>query len=106
MRSNPRRAQRLPFRLMFSTLGAVGLTACATVTPESSVIIPSLLREPCPLANKVGVTSIGDLAAFSIRQDEATVNCDGRRAAVVELIDKAQEKPKRKWWRFGKPDDG
>ena len=106
MRSNPRRAQRLPFRLMFSTLGAVGLTACGTVTPQAQLNIPSLLREHCPLANKVGVTSIGDLGSFSVRQDEATINCDARRAAVVEMIDKAQEKPKRKWWRFGKPDDG
>jgi len=54
----------------------------------------------------VGVTSIGDLGSFSIRQDEATINCDARRAAVVEMIDKAQEKPKRSWWRFGRPDDG
>lgn len=67
------------------------------------VSIPSLLREACPSVSGADqVRTAGDLAAFSIRQEEALMNCDKRRAAVVELVDRAQEKPK--WWRFHKPD--
>jgi hypothetical protein len=43
--------------------------------------------------------TLGDLATFAKDQEAALRECDARRAAVVDLIDKAQ--PKKKRWPWG-----
>jgi hypothetical protein len=49
------------------------------------------------------VRTVGDLAAFSVRQEAALSACDARRAALVETVDahnrlaaSAQAKPTRR----------
>lgn len=83
MRSNPSkplRGQMRRFRLMCSLLGAMALTACA------SVPIPDSLRS-CTPATMGEVVTVGDLAAFSVRQEEAYQNCDLKRAALVKILE-------------------
>jgi hypothetical protein len=46
------------------------------------------------------VKTVGDLASYSLRQDAAISTCDARRAAVVEAVDGAQAKPKKRWGLF------
>jgi hypothetical protein len=48
------------------------------------------------------VLTVGDLAAFSIRQAEALKLCDAKRAGVVAIVDAAAPKP-RTWWPIRLP---
>jgi hypothetical protein len=44
--------------------------------------------------------TVGDLAAFAVRGEAALSACDGRRAAVVALVDgHAKIVTPRPWWR-------
>jgi hypothetical protein len=48
-----------------------------------------------------GVQTVGELAAFSVRQEAALQVCEARRAAVVSIVDahRATVEPKP-WWRL------
>jgi len=41
--------------------------------------------------------------AFKMAQESALQECDSKRVGLVNLIDKAQRKPKP-WWALHKPD--
>ena len=101
MKSKPPRAPMRPFPLLFLMLGAPGLTACATATaPTPGKAIPQSLRTACDRPDPAGVKSIGDLAAFSLRQEAALSICDSRRAAVVAVADAyAARAPLTHWWQ-------
>ena len=67
------------------------------------------VRRPCPHAwGAEAVRTVGDLAAFSIRQEAALSACDARRAAAVETVDAfnaARERVKpgpRRFWPLGR----
>jgi hypothetical protein len=45
-----------------------------------------------------GVKTVGDLAAYSIRQEAEIQSCEAKRAGIVALVDAAQVKPKP-WWK-------
>jgi hypothetical protein len=53
-----------------------------------SVPVAESLRETCPRPQGVeAVRSVGDLAAFSVRQEAALAVCDARREALVLTVD-------------------
>ena len=96
----------------FAALCALAVAGCATATataPPISIPISSLLREPCPRppGYETAVT-VGDLAAFSVRQEAAISVCNERRAAVVSVLDAynsmaaqmAEKLKPRPWWRL------
>lgn len=71
-----------------------------------TITVPDSLRAKCQSPDPSGVSTVGDLAAHSVRQEAAIRICDERREALVGIIDganKAQE-PKKKLfgmsWRF------
>ena len=105
MLSKPSRPPQTPLRRFlpaFGMLGLLGLPACATVTPPT-LTIPQTFRTECSGPATDGVLTVGDLAAFSIRQEAALQTCEAKRAGLVALIDAAQP-VKRPWWRFRPPD--
>ena len=67
------------------------------------VMVPQTFRTECAGPATAGVSTVGDLAAFSIRQEAALQTCEAKRAGLVALIDAAQP-VKRPWWRFRPPD--
>ena len=75
---------------------------CAHQPQPLTITIPDSLRAICERPAYAGVATVGDLAAFSIRQEGALAACDGRRAAVVALVDAHREvvspRPWWKWW--------
>lgn len=97
-----------PFLLPFAPLLLLPLASCAGKPPPlTSLVIPvaQSLREPCPRPAAEFVT-VGDLAAFTVRQEAAISICDARRGAAVATIDAANAmqaqlakalKPKP-WW--------
>ena len=103
MQSLPRLAQMRPFLMTCCLLGVLALTGCAKPVPAVLIPVPETLRQPCPQVDREGVLTIGDLAAFSVRQEAALVACDARRAEAVGLIDRRNEQVTPKpWWRFGR----
>ena len=86
-------------------------TGCATATapvPVLTIPVAAVLREPCPRPPHEGVKTVGDLGAFSVRQEGALAVCDERRRAAVAVLDAANAmnaqmaerlKP-RAWWRI------
>ena len=86
--SNPRRAPATPFLLTCSLAGALGSTGCAHRPPLLlTVPVADSLRATCAGPPTTGVASVGDLAAFSIRQEAALAVCDARREAVLAAVD-------------------
>lgn len=78
-------------------LAALALTACQTIAPRpATLILPESLRSPCERPDPSKVSTVGDLAGFSLKQDAAISICDARRKAVVEIVDAANPKPRRK----------
>lgn len=85
-------------------------TGCATATAPPILTIPvsPLLREACPRPDFQAVQTVGELAAFSVRQEAAVGVCDARRAAAVAVIDAtnalsaqmAERLKPKPWWRF------
>ena len=90
-------------RLLSWTLGAAALTAGATTPPAAAPLsIPDTLRRPCAGPDPAGVATVGDLAAFSVRQEAALQVCEARRSALVE-IEEAYARvtaPTRRWWSW------
>ncbi|HTK33868.1 MAG TPA: hypothetical protein VL358_01105 [Caulobacteraceae bacterium] len=69
------------------------------------------LRQPCPRADGAeAVRTVGDLAAFSVRQEAALSACEARRAALAQTIDAhnalaartATQAQPRRWRLFGR----
>lgn len=91
--SKPQVLRRL-FLPLFVTLGCSG---CATTTPPPLQIpVPASLRAACEHPAPDAVQTIGQLAAFSLRQDAALDICDARRSALVAIIDGVNPKPAKK----------
>ena len=75
----------------------LGVAACGTTT-SPRIEVPASLRASCVRPDGADEWKlIGDLAAYSIRQDAALKVCDAKREALVSIIDAA--KPARPWWR-------
>ena len=89
--------------MMFGVLGLLASTGCAGVPTSPRVMVPQTFRTECAGPATAGVATVGDLAAFSIRQEAALQTCEAKRAGLVALIDAAQP-VKRPWWRFRPPD--
>ena len=81
---------------------AIVLAGCASAPPSASIKIPQSFREPCKGATSPMNTQ-ADIDVFMVRQEAALQTCEAKRLGVVELVDKAQVKPKR-WWDFRAPD--
>jgi len=62
------------------------------------VTVPTSLRASCAHPDPAGVATVGDMAAFSLRQASALSVCDSARSSLVQIIDGTQAKPKRKLW--------
>lgn len=81
-------------RLSCIAAAAITLTACQTVPVAPTLTIPQSLRAPCVKPTGYDqVTTIGQLAAYSLAQDGALSECEAKRAAIVDLV---EIKPKRK----------
>ena len=92
--STKRRALMIRSLLLFSTLG-VG--ACQTTLPRTEV--PSAFRLTCDRPAGVNaVKTVGDLAAYSVRQDAALKVCEAKLVGLVSIIDAMNNTPKRGWW--------
>ncbi len=91
MPSSTPRTPRLPFRLMCCATGLSASTACATRPPPPALLPPipvaQVLREPCPRPDRPAAPTVGELAAFSVRQEAALGVCEARKDAAVTLID-------------------
>lgn len=84
------------------TLAALALTACAPMTPRlPNITIPESLRSKCEKPTPESVQTIGDLAAFSLRQNAMIEVCDARREAVVSIVDGYNGAVKTKRKLFG-----
>ena len=82
---------------------------CSTLNPSSPTLtVPASLKAHCERPAATFLT-LGDLGAYTVRLKGAA-DCETARAdAVVSLVEgwnAILHPPKRKWWRFGKPDDG
>lgn len=44
--------------------------------------------------------TLGDMAAYAKDAERAIGDCNNARKAVVEIVDGAQEKPRKKWLPF------
>lgn len=75
------------FLLPFAMLGLLASTGCASLPPPLTINIPPILREPCPRPDAANVETVGDLAAFSVRQEADLAVCNDRRQALVDIID-------------------
>lgn len=106
MLCNPSKPPLGPLRrslMMFGTLGLLASTGCAGAPTSPRIMAPQTFRTECAGPATAGVATVGDLAAFSIRQEAALQTCEAKRAGLVALIDAAQP-VKRPWWRFRPPD--
>lgn len=74
------------------------LTSCATPTPSLHVKVPESLRANCASPDPSSVSTVGDLAAHSVRQEAALQVCDAKRSALVSIIEAANEAVKKKRW--------
>jgi len=87
----------------------MGLSACSTLQPSQPILtIPDGHRAHCerPVA---AFETVGDLGAYAIRMKGAADCGEARADSIVALVDSFNaivHPPKRKWWPFGKPDDG
>lgn len=105
MLSKPSKPLPTPLRrslTAFGLLGLLGLPACAPLAPRVTLTVPQTFRTECAGPATDGVLTVGDLAAFSIRQAEALKLCDAKRAGVVAIVDAAAPKP-RTWWPIRLP---
>lgn len=77
-----------------------GVAACQT-TQLPRTEVPEALRLHCDRpAGADQVRTIGDLAAYSIRQDGALKVCESRRAGLVSILDAENNTPKHGWWAW------
>lgn len=76
----------------------LGVAGCATMQSPTPAFVPQSLREPCRRPDPSSVVTVGQMAAFSVRQDEALSVCDSTRLTLLQIIDGTQPKPRRKLW--------
>lgn len=63
--------------------------------------MPASLRATCERPSGVDdVKTVGDLAAYSVRQDAALKVCDAKREGLVSILDAVNAPAKRRWWEF------
>lgn len=74
------------------------LAGCAHQPAKLQIPVPQSLREPCERPNPESVQTVGDLAAYSIRQDAAIKTCSSPGDALVSLIDAANGVKAKRWW--------
>ena len=106
MPCNPSRPLLGPLRrslMMFAALGLMGSTGCAGLPTAPRLMVPATFRAECAGPATAGVSTVGDLASWAIREEAALQTCEAKRAGLVALIDASQPR-KRKWWRFRPPD--
>ena len=99
MSSNPK-VRRNPFRPLCGALCLLALTACATQPGPVQITLPESLRSPCDRAEIGPLATVGDLGSFAVRQEAALSVCDGRRSAIVAIVDghkRATDPPR---WRL------
>ncbi len=97
----PSQALRPLSLTMCLALGATALTGCAATPKPVTIRVPDMLATPCPRPDPSDVSTIGDLATFSIRQEAALGVCDARRAALVEVIGAhTTAVTPAPWWAF------
>lgn len=87
------------FRLLSPLLCGLALTGCATQPGAVTINLPASLRAPCDRAEVGPLATVGDLGSFAVRQEAALSVCDGRREAIVAIVDGYAEvtRPKRRW---------
>ena len=113
MRSSKPPALLTPFPLTCCAAGLLASTACATrpgptaPPPPLQAQVAASLREPCPRPDRPAAPGVGELAAFSVRQESALSVCEARKDAAVAVIDAfdaaanrlaAALAPKKPWW--------
>jgi hypothetical protein len=78
------------------------LSACVHQAEQARGPLPEMLRSVCERPDAAQVKTIGDLAAFSLRQEAALSVCDGRRAALVAIADASHAATlrQRRWWMW------
>ena len=88
-----------PFRPLSPLLCVPVLMACASQPGAVMINIPQSLRAPCDRAEVGPLATVGDLGSFAVRQEAALSVCDGRRSAIVAIVDGYAEvtRPKRRW---------
>jgi hypothetical protein len=89
-------------RLLRVSLLAFGLasTGCATQAPRVMIKLPQSLRAACDRAEVGPLATVGDLGALAVRQEAALSVCDGRREALVAIVDgytSATDPPRFRW---------
>ena len=74
-----------------ATAGLLAFAGCASPSREPLLLtlpVAESLREACPRPGEAEtVRTVGDLAAFSVRQEAALAICDARREALVQGVD-------------------
>ena len=101
MQSKPHLGLTRPLILTAALLSASSLAACGT-HPSAKINVATEFRKPCVGATTPMRTQADD-DAFKMAQERALQECDSKRVGLVNLIDKAQRKPKP-WWALHKPD--
>ena len=93
MTSSKPQAPLRRFLTISAPLCALALASCATASQGVPIPVPPNLAEPCkgfagPMA------TVGDLAAFVLRQEAAVQACEVKRSSLVDLIGAANKAAK------------
>ena len=95
---NPRRAPICRLILPFALVSVMALQACAAPRSAPTILLPQTFREPCQ--GPIGpLETVGDMGALMVRQEASLASCEAKRAGIVGLVDAAQVKPARPWWK-------
>lgn len=103
MLSSQRRGRMRALTPVSVMLCAGLLASCAGSPKPLTINVPPVLKEPCPRADVGPMETVGDLGALVLRQEAALTVCDGRREAVVAIVEAhRQTVDPRPWYRFWK----
>ena len=87
------------FLTPFAATGLLLSTGCASPLKPLTPIIPQSLRAERRGAPTSGVATVGELAAWGLREEAALNACEIRRAAVVAIVDAhAEAVAPQPWW--------
>jgi len=85
--------------ILISAIGfAAGLQACAAPRSAPTILLPQTFREACQ-GPTGSIDTVGDLGAMMIRQEASLASCEAKRAGIVSLVDAAQVKSPKPWWK-------
>lgn len=73
---------------------------CATRPAQLQVTIPDSFKAACVGPSTEGVRAVGDLAAFSIKQEAALADCDAKRSGLLSIVEGVNVKEKKRLWPF------